>query len=448
LARGSGTEIAWQEAQLRLSKMAPFPFVTHDHPFFAKMEIFRTEIARREQSVGRGEATCPPPAVHAETKALRDRDGSWRLDRFYWSIQHADDASPGGLHAATLYYAAKAEAMGWHRFPADPRLATLPFFFAEPRVADTRVDVLRYVPLRRVTFRRVDANGAVSIGKIRRPSRVEEGYRRLSSVAEAVSRAGGRFKVAAPLSLDRDRCCYFQEALAGENVADLIHVGNAAEMFGEIGTLHRAIHTLSVADVPSRGNADWLLAATDDLELVRLYDPRAAARLDHVPTLLRRAFPAPEPAAFCHGDFVCSQMLVVGPEWSVTDFDLCHGGDPCRDIAMFLASLAFDVPSLQSGAHPSASARTLETGCAAYLDAYQRAAGRRVDPRRLLWHRVCAELYYLALALKKNRYDPADFERRVKTCISLAAELDRGRRSTGLAAPLGPTSVQAARVAR
>lgn len=139
--------------------------------------------------------------------------------------------------------------------------------------------------------------------------------------------------------------------------------------------------------------------------------------------------------AVCHGDFVCSQILVADAGWSVTDFDLCHLGDPYRDMALFLASLAYDVPLLAHGAAGGAGSALVDRAAAAYLAGYARRAGEALDHRRLACHRACAEIYYLALMLKKDRYDAAAFERRLAFASRLARELAGAGQLTGAEQP-------------
>jgi hypothetical protein len=104
----------------------------------------------------------------------------------------------------------------------------------------------------------------------------------------------------------------------------------------------------------------------------------------------------------------------------VTDFDACHRGDPYRDMGIFLASLSYDVPLFRA---PSVTAGLLEFAIRAYLSGYESRTGHQLDAARLLWHRLAAEVYYLALMFKKDWYEPTRFARALDRVGSLAASL-------------------------
>ena len=127
--------------------------------------------------------------------------------------------------------------------------------------------------------------------------------------------------------------------------------------------------------------------------------------------------------AFCHGDLVCSQFLVHGDDWSITDFDLCHRGDPCRDVAILLASLTYDVPALEAAEGHEGRGADADLLSEAYLASYAAQAsqlGRRLPAERLTWQRLCAEIHYLGLMLKKDRHHPLAFARRLRRAQALA----------------------------
>ncbi len=391
-----------------------FPYVAGSHPFAARLEQFRAHIAAANPSSGGCRSS-----IHSEIKVVRSADGSWQLDRFYWSRQQPDEAAPGGMTSATLNYAAKTGEVSWAHFPDDCYLIHMDGYF---RSNSTRARVLRYVPLRRATFVTQDAGKGSRIGKFKRRSRFEEAYQLLGLVHDAVSHADVGFRVAAPLGIDPEQCLYFQTALLGENVADLIANSNAASFIGNAGSIHAEIGKLQPRHLKFRNNRHWLAGANEDLALIKLYLPQAAARLAPVVERLARSCPEDCASDFCHGDFVCSQLLRSGQDWSVTDFDLCHAGDRYRDMAMFLASLPYDV-ALFSHVSEDDRLQTLLQRCEdAYLADYCRVRREHVDQARLGWHRTCAELYFMALGLKKDRHRDSDFARRQRIVLQLADE--------------------------
>jgi len=67
----------------------------------------------------------------------------------------------------------------------------------------------------------------------------------------------------------------------------------------------------------------------------------------------------------------------------------------------------------------------LDTAEGAYLAAYSRRSGRALDPQRLLWFRLCQEIHYLALSLKKDTWRPQRFDRALALVGRLLSGLGR-----------------------
>jgi aminoglycoside phosphotransferase len=408
-----------------------FRFIASDHPFAPQVERFRRAIAAHPRHAElTAAARAGRATIHAEIKALPEPGETWRLDRFYWSLQTWDGPAPLPFRASTLSFAAKNAALEWYEFPADAYLTTMADYFEAARARpDEPIDVLRYVPLRRFTFLTRDAAGVPIIAKFKRRSRFQSAYDLLGTVFEALRPERVGFSVSAPAGLDAQRCLYFQSALPGTNLVELLTPGNLASLLGRVGSLHRALHETPVERAPGWDREAFMAGLRRDLAWIGFMLPQHRARLGELLAAVEAvaAEAIGRARAFCHGDFVCSQILAAGDAWSVTDFDLCHNGDPYRDIAIFLASLAYDVPLLERDAGGPSGAALAQQAAAAYLAGYEERAGERLDARSLLCHRVCAEIYYLGLMLKKDRYDPIAFERRVGAASRLARSLRSSR---------------------
>jgi thiamine kinase-like enzyme len=374
--------------------------------------------------------------VQAEIKGQRLPDRRWELDRFYWSFQHRDDPAIRPFQALTLVYSARTGEAVWHEFPDEPYLTKLPALFGgqspqERGTAASRVEVLQYVPLRRLTFRASTGDQAAQsvIGKFKRRSRLREAYDRLSMVARAVGRSPSSFSVALPLGLDEARGLFFQETQPGQAVSTLLDVDTLTDLLYGVGALHHDLHQLPAGELP-RWNIDALVERLEaDVAWITLFRPEQGEFLDGLSSLLRTHVPQVDPAdyAFCHGDFVCSHILKADDQWSVVDFDLAMAADPYLDVAMLLASLPYDVPLLTSdGRSPrGADGGLLGRACDAYLRGYRERAEREFDETRLLWYRICAELYYLALMFRKDRFYPVAFDRATALVRELGEKLQQ-----------------------
>ncbi len=395
----------------------PFSLVGEDHLFAPLLAAFRAVIA------GHCAKTPAPTTVHAEIKALPTGDGGWRLDRFYWSGQAWDLPGRLSFRADTLAYRADGGLPGWHHFPHDPYLGAMGATF--DALLATRpaavIDVLRYVPLRRMTFRVLEGGQPVLVGKLKRRSRFEEADQRLATVARAVAGREPGFRVARPAGVDAALGLTMQEALPGRNLAELIAAETALPLLERLGAILRGLHELEAPGLPAWDEQGARDATARDLSWVAFMRPELGELAAGLAALIERAAPPiglGRPRV-CHGDFVPSQVLADGESWSVIDFDLCRYGDPYHDLAILLAALPYDVPALRDA--PDALLRRAVTAC---VGGYEDRAGAPLERGRLLWHRLCAEIYYLGLALKKDWLDLAGYQRALDRLRALAAELE------------------------
>ncbi len=410
-----GDSVASGPESLDVRRAKPFHYLSNHSTLAPELsgliELIETHPVLRRAEAGARKVRD----IHAEIKPVRSRDGTWKLDRFYWSLQ-AGGASPDEPFSAYTLTFTGAKGAAWTEFPDDSYLPGMSSWFREASSAAAgRVHVLRYVPLRRFTFRTKLGDTSV-IGKIKRKSRYREAWSLLRIVDRAVTMMNAPFAVARPLHLNDERALYLQSALPGRDLLSVIDATNDQRLLARVGELHASLHRiLPPRELATRKNSQWANGAATDVEMIAFLNPRQCKELEVLPSLLQRQMPPEAPNSFCHGDFVCSQLLVEEDRWSITDFDLCHAGDRYRDIAMFLASLPHEFEAMGSARHTVLSE--------AYLEGYQTAAGARLDRQRLYWHRIAAELYHLALALRKGRFVENTFASGATTALDLAAQL-------------------------
>jgi aminoglycoside phosphotransferase (APT) family kinase protein len=369
--------------------VAPFAFLGPDHALAPRLERFRAAIAARALD-GTG------ATVHIDLTLRPDGDAGLVLHRAYWSAQWT---GPAGFRATTLDYHATRDGVRWLEFPDDPELPALRYLEGE---------VLRYMPLRRCTVRAPDG-----VGKVKRPRRAAEAWALLCAVHQALGGGRDGFVVPAPLAYDAERATYSQTAHDGDDLSEVID----DDRLRQAGALHRAMHAADVPGVPREDPAQALADLRVDAAWVAFALAEYADAIRAIMEILERRAPdAPRGAAFCHGDLVPSQML-VGERWAITDFDGARIGDPHRDLAIWLASLTFDVPELLAAAE-AGDEHAVAHAEAAYLDGY----GAH-DEERLHWHRAAAEVHYVAVALKKDRHHPARTARGLRVARAFAERL-------------------------
>jgi aminoglycoside phosphotransferase (APT) family kinase protein len=388
-----------------------FGFIGPGHPFAPAIEQLRAAIAASPGFAAFARlAGSPQCEVHADLKAGRAADGSWKLQRAYWCLQHEGPDGQTVSHMALW-----REGQDLPRlldFPQDPYLPTL-----RELLEGRRIELLRYVPLRRVTFRERGPAGE-RIGKLKRASKIRSAHDLLAAVHAAARDHGAAFTVAAPAGLDEAACVFYQELLPGTGLTRGLDADSAAARLQQVGRVHHALHALAVPGLPSWSLAGYLRTIADDVAWIALFAPEAAARLAPVLQRLQARVPAPGPAVFCHGDFICSQLLLAGDAVAVTDFDSARSGERYQEIGKLLASLRYDLPHLRAaalaGRPDEAAQREAEEAC---LAGYEQAAAAPLERERLRWFRTCAEIHYLAMCFTKDAWNEAAFAHTLEAVV-------------------------------
>ena len=210
--------------------VAPFAFLGSDHPMAPRIARFRAAIAERAPDVHGA-------TVHADLTLRPDGEGGLVLHRAYWSLQAA---GPDGFSASTLSYHATRDRATWLEFPEDPELPDLARLLA-------RIEVLRYMPLRRCTFRLWwEEDARAVIAKVKRPHRTADAWRILRAVHAALGDGRAGFDVPAPAGRATPHALSLQTALPGADLSALIDADRGPDLLCRAGALHRAMHAAAV----------------------------------------------------------------------------------------------------------------------------------------------------------------------------------------------------------
>ena len=346
----------------------------------------------------------PDVRVHAELRVEVAADGTVERGRFYWSTQYPDPGSPLGFGARTLYAKGTADPR-LYTFPDEPVLTWLDDADS-PLRSDGRVpgiEILRYIPLRRVTFRVRDGVGlpATVIAKTKRTGGLNRAATAFRAAEAAAEQAGADVpSVPRLLRVDPERHVLYLEELPGEPLNIAIDRLDLTDAMEQLGTLHRALQELDVRDLPPRRvTADWLRDARHAATQIGLFVPSAAQRAEAVYAELERTAPGDGRPLFCQGDFLPGQILAHPSGWSVIDFDDSRYADPLSEVAALYAALPREL-----GLPPELA----ETARRTYLEAYARRAGEPLDRGRWQWFLVLVQLADLAKRLAKGRAAAGD----------------------------------------
>jgi aminoglycoside phosphotransferase (APT) family kinase protein len=384
------------------SKLDDFELLRGNGPVAAELEALLAMVASDRLLREGGRDAAGPVAIRRDVRVAPDWTGRWAVERFYWCARWRNQR--GVFRARTLIYSRSRGRPRVYDFPDDPALpaAGAPGGPLQARDAD----VLRYIPARRITFRRGDA----LVGKFKHRTTLARSYAVLRSVHAVAHREG--LVVPEPIGIDIERGVFYQQRMAGRSVQELIEPSNAAELMRAFGALHGAIHALPVeqlGDVRARRVADVVADVRSDAAWVAFALPDEAGAVEEVERAIVSELEALGPGvpAFCHGDPAIDQALRdgVGDAFAVVDFDDARIGDPHEDVASLVAALPLDAPELFNG---GGDASCGERAVAAYLEGYRERTGRAPDERRLRAYRLRAALAALANRLHKGRAGVAE----------------------------------------
>jgi len=345
---------------------------------------------------------------------FRSREGSWEIKRLYISYQAIGQRSATGYRGYTFLYDPRRGGLQECPFPADPKLKSAGHVLSRLEAAG-RADVLRYVPLRRLTLRGHwdPPDGPTIIVKVVESGATGRIARRLRAVERAAERAS--FGVAGLLIHDESGATVVQQCLPGQPLVAAITLQSLEATMRRLGALHGEVHELAVPDHVCGDADDPFPTVLDRLDWLGWVRPGRADFFRAVRATLEGRTPAgaSDRRVFCHGDFRCTQILADDDRWAVIDFDEAGYADLCQDVGRFLAFLEYDLPLFQeAGGRESPDRRALlERAETAYLEGYASRARREPDPRALLWHRTCQEVLHLAQRVRRDLADEEEFGR-------------------------------------
>lgn len=349
------------------------------------------------------------------------RDGSPRLRRLYWSLQRGGSGADGPFEARTWSYYYKDGGGRWYSFPEDPHLQTIRHVVE----GSGQAEVLRYVPLRRLTFACTGDQRAPAIGKIKQADRYADAAARLALAGDAAGDHVPPVRMPRLLRIDHENHAFFQSRCAGENLARVATRTSAAQLAALAGEALAGLHSLPANGLQPYDSQAVLADAGNAARLVAALLPRAAKRIDVCLGRLCSSVPENDDPVFCHGDFSPGQLLADGETVAVVDFDLCHRGSRYRDLAYFLASLSAELAFLRGPASGREGTGLLPDCHDAFLEAFAERSTQRTNRAALNWHIACAELHFIMLMFRKDDYDDAMFEWRMERLEAASASATR-----------------------
>jgi ATP-binding cassette subfamily B protein len=182
-------------------------------------------------------------------------------------------------------------------------------------------------------------------------------------------------------------------------------VAGAEEAASPAGALLRALHAAELeATLPVAAPEQQLAAAAASARLVVAIAPALKPRVENLLRELEQAIPDPGELVPSHGDFNARQLLLVGGELALTDFDEFRLAPPALDAATYVAYIVRGEP-----AQVDAGAGVLEALLAGY--------GSRPDG--LSWYLATM---ILRRAPRPFRYFEPEWPQRVEAMLDAAED--------------------------
>lgn len=407
--------------------------VSPAHPFYPHIQKFRAQI---DPLLGRNLALleCRPNERMLTRTLLRANPGEpLTLKWVYYSAQFWTENT---FRSCTFLYKAERGKTSLYEFPEDPKLKA-PAQYLQPFLRKDRsnsflegVQLLRYVPRRRLTFRSLEndsAQGTRLIGKFVRTGEADPLCRKLTTIEDRVS--GADLQIARVTEVRSDHDLFFQSHLPGTELGELLSGETYYSLLKSAGSLHARVHSLPVIAETSWNIAQFVEAVRKDISWISLFHPDQRSFLEQTAAKWLDAIPDfnPEEFVFCHGDFRPPHLLANQTDpWGVIDFDGYLMADPTWEMALFLTSLKRDVPFFsQIIADPSVDwCPVFERAEQGYLQGYFHQCATGFSYSRLTWFRLAMEIHYLARSLQRDLVDPVAFGRTWGYIQTLADELE------------------------
>jgi ATP-binding cassette, subfamily B, bacterial len=141
------------------------------------------------------------------------------------------------------------------------------------------------------------------------------------------------------ISTSRYEASFPELRLAVQSAVDGAVPETATDVAEAAGAIARTLHEANVPRLPPAGPSELLAAATRRATLVETIVPELAERVRKLVAELHETVPDAGPFVPTHGDFHVDQLLRVGGELVLIDFDGMCLSAPAFDVASYLADV-------------------------------------------------------------------------------------------------------------
>ncbi len=217
-----------------------------------------------------------------------------------------------------------------------------------------------------------------------RAARIFETMRQLW---ESDGRRRGDLAMPEPLAYDEERHTIFQRPVPGLGAVAKLGKPDLPALTPGVARLLASIHTARIGGLSERTARHDLTDLAKARSILAAAGPETAQWAGSLVARLEDRIADTEglPATPLHGAFRLSQLLLVGEQLVLLDFDGLVVGNPLRDVGSLCAHLLYQPVKGSLGREPARRA------IASFCDAYRAAAPWGIPERSLRWY-TAAEL--------------------------------------------------------
>lgn len=226
----------------------------------------------------------------------------------------------------------------------------------------------------------------------------------------------GAFRILKPVALDTNLGLLATRWAWGDSLLEMLRKHDSGQVMHSVAAGLHALHRMPVPGLETVGAADRLSSAEQCVRDLSAALPSLAKASEALLGELSSRCPEDDPTAraTCHNDFHWNQFRGRPERLTVLDLERLALGDPCVDVATFIAQLSM----LPHRNELNVTASEAASWSQAFLTSWQDIAGNLPDNAKLKWYSAIAQL---VLARGMMRHLRSGWPELARRCVESAS---------------------------
>lgn len=241
-------------------------------------------------------------------------------------------------------------------------------------------------------------------------------FERAAALRRVRNEFDGAFRILKPVALDTDLGLLAVRWAWGDSLLEMLRKHDSGPVMHSVAAGLHALHRMPVQGLKTVSTADHLASAEQSVRDLGMALPSLAKACEALLGELSRRCPEDDPAAraTCHNDFHWNQFRGRPERLTVLDLERLALGDPCVDVATFVAQLSMLPHRSELDVTPSEAA----SWSRAFLASWEAVTGNLPDNARLKWYSAIAQL---VLARGMMRHLRSGWPELARRCVESAS---------------------------